>query len=298
MTHDKHPNGHPATSQTTGIQVVENPATAARDAALPGPFTAEGFDAAFAEISTWPGYRATPLHALPALAGSLGVTAVHYKDEAGRFGLGSFKPLGGAYAVARALCRELERGGVAGARPSDLRTGRYADKVAAITLASATDGNHGRAVAWAAKLFGARAKIFSHDQMSEGRRAAIRDLGADLVICEGGYDDSVREAFAVAAQNGWPVVQDTSIGAYRRVPIDITHGYGVIAHEVVSALDSPPTHAIVQAGVGGVASAIAAQFWRFWGPQRPRFIVLEPTNAACVAQSLAAGAPVTIEGDT
>lgn len=257
------------------------------------------FEAAYDEIASWPSYAPTPLLSLPGLAKRVGVAELVYKDEAGRFGLASFKALGGAYAVARVLIGELKRRGIAPAATSaDLAAGRYQDAVAGITIASATDGNHGRAVAWGARLFGCRAVIFIHATVSEGRRAAIAAYGAEVVRVAGGYDDSVRHAFAEAARRGWHVVQDTAVGAYREVPADITAGYGVIAEELMRQHAQPPTHVLVQAGVGGVASAIAARFWIGWGDRRPTFIVLEPTRADCVARSLAAGRRVTLEGDT
>jgi len=282
-----------------GVRVVTNAAAADRDAPPAGPLSRQGFDTAFADITAWPGYAPTPLVPLPGLASTLGLGAIHYKDEAGRFGLGSFKPIGGGYAVARTIARELERRGAGrNVSPADLRSGRLRERVRGITLVSATDGNHGRAVAWGARLFGASARIFAHERMSPGRRAAIEALGGEVVIVPGGYEDSVRAAFAEGARNGWPVVQDTSVGKYRTVPTDICHGYGVIAEEIVRALHTPPTHAIVQAGVGGIASALCARFWQHYGPARPRFLVLEPTNAACVTHSIAAGRRVALTGDT
>ena len=101
-----------------------------------------------------------------------------------------------------------------------------------------------------------------------------------MIVLQGNYDDSVRHAFEVAAREGWFVVQDTATADYREIPADITCGYGVIASEVIEQIETPPTHVIVQAGVGGVASAICARFWQAWGAARPRFIVLEPGNAA------------------
>jgi diaminopropionate ammonia-lyase len=238
------------------------------------------------------------LHELPALAAELGLGAVLYKDEGPRFGLGSFKALGGAYAVARVLVRQLARRGVASnATAAELAAGRYGRELRDITVTSATDGNHGRSVAWGAELFGCRAVIFIHATVSEGRRAAIARYGAEVVRVPGGYDDSVRHAFAEADKHGWHVVQDTATADYRTVPADITYGYGVIAGEIERQLPAPPTHVLVQAGVGGVASAICARFWQAWGERRPRFLVLEPAKAACVAASLAAGRRVDVTGD-
>ena len=283
------------------LGLVLNPASAPRAAAPAGPFTADGFASAATHIAAMPSYAPTPLHDLSALAAQCDVGAVLYKDEGERFGLGSFKPLGAPYAAANALAEKLAPHHPAKNHSQLLAgivRGSYAADLANLTLVSATDGNHGRALSWAARQFGAKAHIFAHDGMSDGRREAITALGATLTICPGGYDDSVRKAFAYGAQTGSPVIQDTAAGDYRAVPEAITYGYGTIASEVVGALHAPPTHAIVQAGVGGVASAICAAFWHHYGADRPRFIVLEPVTAACVAASLAAGCPVTVPGDT
>ncbi len=256
------------------------------------------FDAANAVVRSWPGYQPTPLHTLPARAKSLGVDALYYKDESHRFGLGSFKPSGGAYAVALVLLRELkDRGVVAEPTIQALLAGDYRDAVAEITITSATDGNHGRAVAWGAAMFGCRSVIFIHEAVSEGRRAAIAAYGAEVVRVSGGYDDSVRHAFATARANGWHVVQDTATADYRQAPADITCGYGVLAREIVEEMSTPPTHVFVQAGVGGLASAVCAAFWQAWGARRPRFIVFEPATADCVLRSLAAGRPEVVPGD-
>lgn len=289
----------PPTPNSLGL--VINPAAATRASAPAGPFTLGGFRRAAQSISAIPDYAKTPLHALPDLAQRCELGAIHYKDEAHRFGLGSFKPLGAPYAAAVALADILAPTHPQQARAELLAgivTGDHADALAATTLVSATDGNHGRALSWAAGRFGAKAHIFAHDGMSEGRRKAIRDLGAELTICAGGYDDSVREAFAYGAETGCPVIQDTAAGDYRATPEAITYGYGTIALETFDTLPEPPTHVIVQAGVGGVASALCSAFWYLYGAKRPRFIVLEPLTAACVAASLAAGCPVTVPGDT
>ena len=285
------------------VDIVTNANKCAADtpypAALDQDLGPEQFAAALREISSWPGYQPTPLHHLTSLAGELGFADIAYKDEAGRFGLGSFKALGGAYAVLRCLDRALREAGIT--KPvtaADLTSGLYRDIVSAITVASATDGNHGRSVAWGARLFGCRAVIFVHANVSDARRQAIEAYGARVEQVAGNYDDSVRHTFEVAAREGWFVVQDTATANYRAVPADITSGYGVIASEVIDQIDRPPTHVIVQAGVGGIASAVCARFWQVWGPARPAFIALEPTNAACVAASLAAGHRVDLTGDT
>ena len=255
-----------------------------------------GLANAWAAISAWPGYAPTPLVALPGLAGALGVGAIHYKDEAHRFGLGSFKALGGAYAVARVILRRAAEAG----RPAgmdDLLAGRLADIAAGLTVCCATDGNHGRSVAWGAQRFGCHCVIFIHATVSEGRKTAIEAFDAEVRRTAGNYDDSVREADTTAAREGWVVVSDTSWPGYTDIPRDVMQGYEVMAAEAFDALPSPPTHIFLQTGVGGMAAAVAAQAVRRWGAARPRIILADPDRSACWLDSLRAGKPVAVEGD-
>ncbi|NLH83671.1 MAG: diaminopropionate ammonia-lyase [Phyllobacteriaceae bacterium] len=263
-----------------------------------GVLSPERFAEAAAEIVGWPGYAPTPLPALPGLARRLGIGALHYKDESGRFGLGSFKSLGGAHAVFRLLGREIVRRGATATPPSraDLVSSRFRSIVASITVTCATDGNHGRSVAWGAKLFGCRAVIYVQKDVTPARREAIAALGATVVRVEGTYDEAVRRADADAAQNGWFVVSDTSYPGYVDVPCDVMAGYGVMAGEVIAALSEPPTHVFLQVGVGGLAAAVIARTVEAWGAARPRFVSVEPKTAACLLPSLSAGRRITAEG--
>ena len=256
-----------------------------------------GFCAAQHEIAQWPGHAQTPLLALPALAAQLGVTALHYKDEGWRFGLKSFKALGGAYAVYRLLAQAVAtRNGGAPAPSSELVAGRWRGVVEGITVTCATDGNHGRSVAWGAQLFGCRCVIYIHATVSEGRRAAIAKFGAEVIRVPGNYDDSVRHADAQAKAKGWTVVSDTTDEGYREIPIDVMHGYGLMSREIVGQLAEPPTHVLVQAGVGALAASVAAAFWLVWGERRPQLIVVEPTAADCHLRSAQTGHPVAVTG--
>jgi len=258
-----------------------------------------GFDAALAEISSWPGYAATPLQPLDALARQLGLASLWYKDERGRFGLGSFKALGGAYAVANVLRKKVMAArGLSGITSQQLLSGAFADIVRGATVTCATDGNHGRSVAWGAQLFGCRCVIFVHEHVSTGRRDAIAKYGAEVREVKGNYDDAVRHAAATAKANGWTVVSDTSYPGYRDIPLDVMHGYGVMAAEVARKMPGgePPTHVFAQAGVGALAAAVCASFWLHWGERRPRFVVVEPLHADCVYRSLEAGRPVVVGG--
>jgi len=223
--------------------------------------TPDDFAAAQAEITAWEGYAPTPLHLLHDLAAAIGVAEIHYKDEAGRFGLGSFKALGGAYAGLRVLQREI--GG--DATLDGIRAGDHALAAAQITLASATDGNHGRSLAWGAQRFGAPCQIYIHRDVSEARAQAMRDLGAVVSRIEGDYDASVDQLRRDAAAKGWHVVSDTSWEGYTRPPIDVMAGYGVMASEIIQSLSRAPTHVFLQGGVGGLAAGVAALFAQRWG---------------------------------
>jgi len=272
------------------------PAAEAYGASRSRVLSAAGFAAAAAEIATWPGYAPTPLIRLPGLARRLGLHDVWYKDERSRFGLKSFKALGGAYAVANVLKRAIAAAGRGDATSIDLVNRAFGEIVAGVTVTCATDGNHGRSVAWGARLFGCRCVIFVHEKVSQGRRDAIARYGADVVEVKGNYDDAVRHAAATAAANGWTVVSDTSYPGYREIPTDVMHGYGVMAAEIAAQIERPPTHVLVQAGVGALAAAVCADFWLRWGERRPRFVVVEPAAADCVTRSLTAGRPVAVGG--
>ena len=251
------------------------------------------------EVERFLSYRenhvVTPLHALPGLARELGVGAIHVKDEGLRLGLGSFKALGGSYAVIRlVLDAASERFGravdVAALQAPDVRA-----IAAGMTFACATDGNHGRSVAQGARLVGASAVVFVHSGVSQERVAAIARFGAEIVRVAGSYDDSVEEAARVADKNGWTIVSDTSWPGYERIPALVMQGYTAMVREALRQLPEPPTHVFVQAGVGGVAAAVGGHLALALADQRPMFIVVEPARAACLYESARAGHPIRIE---
>ena len=246
----------------------------------------------------WPGYAPTPLIDLPLIAEEAGVAAIRIKDEGARFGLGSFKALGGAYAVANLLTVELSRQGVSlSADAADLEAGLHADRTQSITVTCATDGNHGRSVAWGAQRFHCDCTIFVHATVSQGRVDAIAAFGADVVRVPGNYDDAVREADRCARTNGWFVVSDTSYPGYTEVPRDVMQGYRLMADEAADQwTGQPPTHVFIQAGVGGAAAAVSVQMRARFEPA-PALIVVEPERAACLFESARAGAASVVHGD-
>jgi diaminopropionate ammonia-lyase len=257
-----------------------------------------GFARAKAEITAWPGYAPTRLHDLPAIAAQAGVATIRLKDESTRFGLGSFKALGGAYAVATLLNAKLARRGVANhVGSAELGSGRHAAATDAITVTCATDGNHGRAVAWGARRFHCSCVIFVHETVSQGRVDAIAAYGAEIRRVPGNYDDAVREADRAAQANDWFVVSDTAYGGYTEIPRTIMQGYRLMADEAADQWDGPPpTHVFIQAGVGGAAAAVSVQMRARFEPA-PALIVVEPETAACLLLSAENGHLSVVDGD-
>jgi len=253
-------------------------------------------EVAKAEIRSWPGYAVTPLHSLQSVARQMNVAGVHYKDEGGRFGLGSFKALGGAYAVARLLCQVLGHRLGRQVATAELMTSPCRELAGEITVTCATDGNHGRSVAWGAQLFGCQCVIYIHATVSEGRRQAIEHYGATVVRTAGNYDDSVRQADADAKALGRYVISDTSYEGYMDVPRDVMQGYQLMVEEAAQQLGAAPTHVFVQGGVGGLAAAVCGYFWERLGAARPRVIVVEPDRADCLMQSARKGKITAVHG--
>ncbi|MGH2340354.1 diaminopropionate ammonia-lyase [Segnochrobactraceae bacterium EtOH-i3] len=269
---------------------------------LDGVFSRAEAARAGAEIRAWSGYTPTPLLAFPGLAAALGLGRVWCKYEAPRFGLGSFKALGGAYAVMRALQEKVAAATGETASAADLESGRFAGITRGITMVTASDGNHGLSVAWGAQRFGARAVVYLHRAVSPGREALIREVGGDTVRIAGNYDDSVADAARVAREKGWILVADTSDDLADPAPARVMAGYGVLVREALDAIPAAeaPTHVVLQGGCGGMAAAVAgliADHCDDLGAPRPRFIIVEPENAACLIATAAAGAPVRIAGD-
>jgi diaminopropionate ammonia-lyase len=254
----------------------------------------DAFEAARQVITSWPGYRPTPLVGLPGIAERARVAALFVKDESGRLGLGSFKALGGAYAVSRVLRDAAAKLDV---DPSEQE--RFAATAAEITVCCATDGNHGRSVAWGARMFGCRCVIFIHETVSERRKQEIEALGAKVVRCEGNYDDSVRIAEEMAQGEGWIVVSDTSYEGYTDTPRHVMQGYELMAAEALEQwpLAELPTHLFLQTGVGGMAAAVVAHFRRRFGAQRPFIVLADPLKSACWVETIRAGKPTPAKGD-
>ena len=258
----------------------------------------DALESAWNEAREWPEYSETPVHDLTKMAKDLDVAQILLKDESGRFGLGSFKAIGGAHGVLQAVQSELHDRGIV-VDGAGLRSGRYQEETANIVLICATDGNHGRAVAWAARNLGCPCVVYVPSIVSKARRASIEAEGATVVRINGTYDEAVRDASDAAAKCGGLVVSDHSFPGYETIPRAIMQGYTIVAAELLEAIASQPlpTHVFVQGGVGSFAASICGYLWEKLGVDRPVFICVEPTVADCLYQSAVAGRLVTVAGD-
>ena len=253
--------------------------------------------------SSIPQYSPTPLVRLKELANLLGVSEVFVKDEAWRFGLHAFKVLGGSFAMARHIAKVTGR---------DIRTLDYATltspevkkELGDVTFFSATDGNHGRGVAWAAKRLGQKCVILMPKGSAKMRFDNIAAEGAKVTIEELNYDECVRKAAKLAAETpGGVMVQDTAWPGYEEIPAWIMQGYGTMALEADEQMEklgaNPPTHVIVQAGVGSLAGSMVGYFANKYPKNTPTFIIAESDQADCLYRSAKAadGRIRIVEGD-
>jgi len=253
-----------------------------------------GFHQSFSE------YSATPLHKLDALAKYIGVKHVFVKDESHRFGLNAFKVLGGAYAIGKYLADKLGMD-ISEVSFKYLRSKEVKERIGEITFVTATDGNHGRGVAWAANQLGQKSVVFMPRGSSITRLNNIRKEGADASIIDGNYEYAVKLAEEMARQKGWVVIQDTAWEGYEEIPTWIMQGYGTIIYEALEQLSElgidMPTHVFLQAGVGSFAGAILGYLVDKFGDERPITVILEPDEANCHFLSSLRGRRVIVEGD-
>jgi diaminopropionate ammonia-lyase len=261
------------------ILINDRPAPVTGLADAPAP----SLDAAAvaALLARCPAAAETPLADSAALARNADVAKVLVKDERGRMGLGSFKALGAAYVIAR---------NAVAARPDD-----PAGALSGHTYVAASAGNHGLSVAAGAQVFGARAVIFLSETVPESFAARLRAKGADVRRAGADYAASMDAAMTAAEEEGWTLLSDSSWPGYFDIPFRVMEGYLAMAEEAVRQVGTPPSHILLQAGVGGLAGAVAALARARWGAT-PRIVVVEPEAAPALCESVAAGHPVTAPG--
>ena len=219
-------------------------------------------DDAYASISSWDGYKPTPLIDLNKLSKNYNLNKIFYKDESKRFKLKSFKALGGAYAVEKISAGNKD-----------------------IIVSTATAGNHGKSVAWGAQRLGLKSKIFISENVSESRAKDIASFGAEIIRVKGNYDASLKACITQSTENNWEIIQDVAWQDYELVPKLTMSGYSVMIKEISEQTNHYITHIFLQAGVGGMASAVIAGVARYF-KRIPRIIIIEPESADCVLASI------------
>lgn len=253
----------------------------------------------------WRGLFTGVLHSgsLTALSRRLGVRDIWIKDESPRFGLNAFKVLGGAYAVGKYLADRLGID-IAELSFARLRSPEVKAKLGDVTFVTATDGNHGRGIAWAATQLGQRSVVFMPKGSSERRLEHIREEGADAFMTAVNYDDTVRLARRYADEHGGVLMQDTAWAGYEQIPAWIMQGYGTLVDEALEQIEAGepgarPTHVLLQAGVGSFAASVVGHLVARFGPDRPHTVIVEPSEAACIYKSalINDGKPHAVPGD-
>lgn len=249
-----------------------------------------------------PGYKATPLVELDDLAKYYGVQKLWLKDESKRFGLNAFKVLGGSYAIGKYLSQKLGRD-MSELPFNVLISDEVKKQLGDVTFVTATDGNHGRGVAWVANKLRQKSVVYMPKGSAKMRFDAIAREGADVLITDLNYDDAVRLANKGAEEHGWIMVQDTAWDGYEEIPLWIMQGYSTIINEIVEQLEAAkeekPTHVFLQAGVGSFAGAVQGYLAHLYGDDRPITIICEPHGANCIYKSMEAndGKPHNVTGD-
>ena len=261
-------------------QIIRRPLSPAPAGAV-NPFGVASAREALTFHRSFPEYRPTPLVRLRELAKALGAGEIFVKDESFRFGLNAFKALGGSYAIARCISErlDLDFGALSFER---LTSPQLRRALGDVTFVTATDGNHGRGVAWTAMRLGQKSVVYMPEGTAPERLENIRRLGAEASILDMPYDDCVRYARARAQERGWILVQDTAWLGYTQIPLWIMQGYTTMGLEILEQLQGiRPTHILLQAGVGAMAGAMAAFFAECFRDASPTIIVVEPESADC-----------------
>ncbi|TVQ19146.1 MAG: diaminopropionate ammonia-lyase [Bacteroidetes bacterium] len=248
---------------------------------LPANLTTQTLESACALDfhQTLPGYAKTPLITLPGLAKKYGVADIYVKDESKRFGMNAFKSLGAVYAIHRLLQKNPNLD----------------------TFCTATDGNHGKAVAWGTKLFGKKSVVYVPSDTTASRMDAIAEHGALVEKINGNYDDACAHAERMCNENGWQLVQDMAWEGYEEIPADIVAGYISMFIEMENSLNTLPQPEVdivfLQAGVGSFAAAGIFYYLHRYGVHRPAIVIVEPREADAVFTSFQEGKLTTSRGN-
>ncbi len=231
--------------------------------------------------SSFPIYGETPLVSLKNTARELGLGNIFIKDESLRFGLNAFKVLGGSFAIGNYMAQKMGKS-IENFTYNDLISEETRKALGKMTFVTATDGNHGRGVAWTAKTLRQKAVVYMPKGSAQERLENILAEGAEASITDMNYDDAVRFAHRQAEEKGWVMVQDTAWEGYEDIPLWIMQGYGTMAYEAYTQLAERPTHIFLQAGVGSMAGAVTAFFAGIYKENCPIITIVEPNKADCI----------------
>ena len=248
--------------------------------------------------NTFSMYQETPLVSLQNLAEKLQVKSIYLKDESKRFGLNAFKVLGASYAIVNEIGRRIGKE-ITELSAESILSKETKEKIGDITFVTATDGNHGRGVAWTANKLGQKSVVYMPKGSALERLENIRAEGAEAEITDMNYDDAVRLAQKMAEEKGWIVVQDTAWEGYEDIPRWIMQGYTTMGHEIMEQIPEKPTHIFLQAGVGSMAGAMTGFFSNLYKEDKPIIVIVEPAKADCLFQTAKAddGKLHTVTGD-
>lgn len=250
---------------------------------------------------TFPEYKETPLRELKGLSDILGVSGIYVKDESRRFGLNAFKALGGSYCLGNYIAQVLGTD-IKDLSLTKIRSRNVQEKLGSLTFVTATDGNHGRGIAWTASKMKQKSVVYMPKGSSRERLRNIQEVNGEAFITELNYDDTVRFAGKMAQEKGWILVQDTAWEGYETIPLWIMQGYTTMAAEAIGQMDTEiPTHIFLQAGVGAMAGALTGFFENLYGKEekRPKIVIVEANQADCIYRTAAAadGNLHTVKGD-
>ena len=243
---------------------------------------------------TFDHYAYTPLVSLKELSSYLNVKNIYVKDESYRFNLNAFKALGGSYSIGKVLANILKKD-ISEISYDDLISDECKEKIGDVTFITATDGNHGRGVAWVAHVLNQKSIVYLPKGSAQERLENILKLGADASITNMNYDDTVRYAKKIADENGYVFIQDTTCEGYEEIPLWIMQGYTTMGIEIINQISEVPTHIFLQAGVGAMSGAMTA-FFRDLYPNS-KIVIVEPNKADCIYQSALAGEMKFVGGD-
>lgn len=282
-----------------GIEAVENKMKTDENRVY---FTEEIIDKVRRFHMTIPGYHETPLIELKELSKELQLKSVLVKDESKRFGLNAFKVLGASYALAKLLCEKLEEH-IENIDFNYFKEESIRNTIKNYVFVTATDGNHGKGLAWAANQFGCKSVIYMPKGSSEERVKAIESEGGEVIVTDLNYDDAVRLASKKADEEGWFLVQDTAWDGYEKIPTWIMEGYLTMSDEAYEQVTehgtNQPTHIFLQAGVGCMAGSVLGYYASKLKNRCPIVSIVEPVNADCIFKSIQVGdgKPHAVYGD-